>query len=191
MKDESKLYTEILMLLMSISVVLVVAVASLFLRMNRLQNAVHTSLQSLAMNTTPPELERGLNIGSQAPPFTLLDTEGQTVSLNDLAGQETLLVFFSNQCPACLKMLPHLKAFKKIKPETQMIVIARGSVEQSQRLAEELGVTVPILIWEDATANKYKVSFTPFFYVINDKGFIANAGLATSSQELEKLTKTK
>src|SRR5262245_14461029 len=41
-----------------------------------------------------------LTIGSQAPPFSLPDTEGRTVSLDQFAGKPALLVaFICNHCP--------------------------------------------------------------------------------------------
>jgi peroxiredoxin len=35
-----------------------------------------------------------LPLGTQAPPFSLPDTEGNTVSLSDYAGKKALLVIF-------------------------------------------------------------------------------------------------
>lgn len=41
-----------------------------------------------------------LQIGEEAPPFSLIDTEGETYSLNDFDDYDTLVIFFTcNHCP--------------------------------------------------------------------------------------------
>lgn len=188
MKNESKLPTIVLVMLTSINIFLMVANAGLFLRMNRLQNAVLTAIQSSPANTTAREIEMGLEPGSPVPAFTLPDTAGQTVSLDELNEQKILLIFFSHQCSACINVLSHLKAFNESETSVQMVMISKGSVEQNQQLATELGNSVPILTWEEATVGVYEVPFTPFFYVI-DKGVVANKGPVSSLEQLENLVR--
>ncbi len=76
----------LILLLMGIVCLLMVANLGLFLRMNQLQNQVIETLKLFQ----PP---RGLEVGSQAPPFQLKDTHDKTVSLQDMSGESILLVF--------------------------------------------------------------------------------------------------
>lgn len=101
---QSRTETLILML-MTIVILLMVAIAGLFFRMTQLQREVLFALESFQVVSRP----QGLEIGTQVPDFTLIDTEGQTISLADLAGQKVLLAFSSIHCPACTEMYPYLK----------------------------------------------------------------------------------
>jgi methylamine dehydrogenase accessory protein MauD len=190
MTSESKIPAIVLLLLTSINVFLMAAIAVLFIRMNHLQSAVLSALAPLPADLVEQrvsELELGLKIGSQAPPFTLLDTAGQMVSLDELTGQKMLLVFFSPQCSACVSMLPHLKALKESEKKVQLVLISKGSIEQNQQLVMELGAGVLVLGWDETTVREYKVPLTPFFYAIDEEGTIGNRGSAVTSEQLEGL----
>ena len=109
------------------------------------------------------------------------------VSLEDFAGREVLLVFSSTQCPACTEMYPNLRAFSERERDVQVVMISRSSVEANRQLMEEQGFGFPILTWQDTVAREYQVPGTPFFYVINGEGVIANVGFAGTLEQLEAL----
>ena len=111
---ESKTDVLILML-MGIVILLMVTIVGLFLRMNQLQREVLAALAPLRIEAIGQEL--GLEIGTPAPTFTLPDTAGQMVSLDDFTGQKVLLAFSSTHCPACKEMYPHLEAFSESWPD--------------------------------------------------------------------------
>jgi len=48
-------------------------------------------------------------------------------------------------------------------------------------------LSFPILMREDGEAREYQVQGTPFFYVIDGEGVIANAGFANTLEQLEVL----
>jgi hypothetical protein len=74
----------LLLLLMGIVILLMVAIIGLFIRMNQLQSQVLAAMGSFQAEAIG--LEIGLEVGTQAPDFTLPDTAGQMVSLDDFAG---------------------------------------------------------------------------------------------------------
>ena len=51
-------------------------------------------------------------VGEPAPGFSLPDLSGQTVSLSDFRGDETLVLFWRPGCGFCQRMLPDLKAWE-------------------------------------------------------------------------------
>jgi len=173
----------LILLLMGIVILLMVAIIGLFLRMNQLQSQVLAALGSLQAMRMP----EGLEIGMKAPDFTLPDTSGQMVSLDDFAGQRVLLAFSSTQCPGCIETWPHLRAFSGREKDVQVVMISRGSAEENRRLAEEQGFDFPVLSWDDAVARDYQVPGTPFFYVIDENGVIANADFANTLEQMEAL----
>ena len=123
MSNDSKLPTVLLLMLMGIVILLMVAIVGLFIHMNQLQ---HEVLVALSGGMT--EQEVGLEIGIQAPSFTLPDTTGSMVSLEDFAGQRVLLGFSSTHCPACARMYPHLRALGESRDDVQVVMISQGSV---------------------------------------------------------------
>ncbi len=129
----------------------------------------------------------GLSAGTQAPFFSLINTEGQTVSLADFAGEPLLLVFSSTTCPACQEMYPTLKEFSDRFTEMQVVMISLGTEEENKSLVRERGFTFSTLNWHEEVAEAYLVSSIPQFYVINEEGVIANGGFAASMADLERL----
>ena len=176
--------TQVLLLtLMGAVILLMIAILGLFVRMNQLQREVLEALEPLQAMRGP----QGLEIGTEAPAFTLSDTRGQMISLGDFVGQRVLLVFSSTQCPACIEMYPHLRAFSEREEDVQVVMISRGPVEENRQLVEEQDLDFPVLAWNDAVARDYQVPGTPFFSVIDGDGVIANAGFAGTLEQLEAL----
>lgn len=173
----------LLLMLMGVVILLMVANIGLFLRMNQLQREVLAALEPLQAVKEP----QGLEVETEAPAFTLPDTTGQMVSLGDFARQKVLLVFSSIQCPACVEIFPYLKTFSESEGDVQVVMISRGSAEENRQLVEEQSFDFPVLTWEDAVARDYQVPGTPFFYVVDGEGVIANAGFASTLEQLEAL----
>ncbi len=185
MTTESKLSTVLLLMLMGIVILLMVAIMGLFVRMNRLQQAV---LEALTVPRTGAiEQEMGLEVGAEAPDFTLADAGGVPVALRDYAGRRVLLVFAAPRCPACVTMYPHLRVFSERREDVQVVMVSRGSAEENRRLVEEQGLGFPVLVWEEGMAQEYRVPGTPFFYVVDERGVIANKGFANTQEQLEAL----
>ena len=172
-----------LLMLMGVVILLMAAIVGLFIHMNQLRGEVLTALEPLRAMRGP----QGLDIGTQAPAFTLTATAGQKVSLNDFAGQWVLLVFSSTQCPACTEMWPHLKTFSEREEGIQTVMISHGTADENRQLVEEQGFDFPVLAWDDAVVREYQIPGTPFFYVIDQEGMIANAGFANTPEQLEAL----
>jgi methylamine dehydrogenase accessory protein MauD len=179
----------LLLMLMGIVILLMVAIIGLFLRMNQLQREVLAAVVPLRVEAIRRD-SRGLEIGTQAPDFTLPDTAGQMVSLDDFAGQRVLLAFSSTHCRACTEMYPHLKAFSESQPDVQVVMISHGSAEENRQLLEARGFAFPVLplsVWDDEAMVDYQVPGTPFFYVIDGEGVITNANFANTLEQLEAL----
>jgi len=185
MTNQSKLPTVLLLMLMGIVILLMVAIIGLFLRMNQLQREMLAALAPLQAGAM--EQEMGLEIGTQAPDFTLPDTSGSMVSLGDFAGQKILLAFSSTHCSACKETYPHLRAFGESREDVQVVMISRGSPDENRQLVADQGFGLPVLIWEDAVAQDYRVPVVPFFYVVNEEGVVTNAGFANTLEQLKAL----
>ena len=177
----------LLLMLMGVVILLMVAIVGLFIRMNQLQQEVLAALEPLQAMRGP----QGLEIGTEAPAFTLPDTTGQMVALGDFAGQKVLLAFSSTHCPACVEVWPHLETFSERAGDVQVVMVSHGTVEENRQLMEEQGFDFSVLAGDDAIARDYQVSGMPFFYVIDGEGMIANAGFAGTLEQLEALVEAR
>jgi methylamine dehydrogenase accessory protein MauD len=174
----------LLLMLMGVVILLMIANVGLFLRMNQLQREVLAALQPLQAMSSRPE---GLEIGTQSPDFVLPDIEGHQVSVRDFAGQKVLLGFLSPRCPACAGLFPALGEFAKEREEVRLVVVFLGPREEVQRVVEEEGFVFPVLMGDEEVGKVYQVPGTPFFYLLNERGFIANKGGANTLEHLERL----
>jgi len=86
--------------------------------------------------------------GSKAPDFTLRDQDGKKVSLSDLEGQTTVLVFYPMDfSPACTDQL---NVYQEVLPELEekgvkLLGISVDSAFAHKAFQKHLGVTIPLL----------------------------------------------
>jgi len=179
----NKVKTETLMLmLLGVVILLMVANLGLFVRMNQLQSLVIQSLE-------PFQRPIGLEVGTRAPLFTLTDTEGRSVALQNFSGRQVLLAFSSTVCPACQQIYPALKDFQELHPDIAVLLILRGSQEDNATLVRKEGLTFPVLNGQDGVVREYQVPAFPFFYLLDEQGNVASRGIALSLEQLESLVK--
>lgn len=116
-------------------------------------------------------------LGAPAPEFTLRDTEGALISLQDFKNHKGLVVMFiCNHCPFVKLLQRSLAAFGKEYQEKGLGVVAISanditthpddSPEKMATVKRELGFTFPYLY--DASqevAKSYKAACTPDFFL--------------------------
>jgi peroxiredoxin len=97
------------------------------------------------MNTESIEAK----IGSLAPDFKLLATNGREVSLADFRGKENVIVFFIREttCPQCRTHVAHLgRMYNQFREAgTEVIVILGEGLEKAREYVEGIGLPFPIL----------------------------------------------
>ncbi len=91
-----------------------------------------------------------LEAGTKAPEFTLLDKDGNTVSLSDFAGKKVVLYFYpKDNTPGCTRQACAFAGayedFNKIN--TAVIGISKDSVASHQKFAEKHGL--PFILLSD------------------------------------------
>jgi len=174
MKNTNRLLT----LMFCIMIVIIITIGGLFIKVNQLEHLVRPGLDSLL---------EGLEIGTKAPAFSLLNTNEELLSLNDFHGQNVLLFFSSTSCPYCTEVYPHVITLNKKNNELIILMISHGTESENKDLAKQLEFNFPILHLEEKVAQDYKVPGTPFFYIIDEEGTIINSGTANTLIQLEKI----
>lgn len=133
-------------------------------------------------------------LGTQAPPFSLPDTEGKVVSLDDSKGSPALLVvFLCNHCPFVKHVLPH---FVELAAEYQrrgvgIVGINANDVshypddapEKMAELSNAMGFPFPYLYDESQqVARAYGAACTPDFYLFDRDGRLVYRGQMDDSR---------
>ena len=120
-----------------------------------------------------------LELGTAAPPFSLPDTQGRTISLEDFKDAQALLVvFMCNHCPYVIHIRDALAALaREYQPRgLAMVGISANDVEKypddsPQKMAEEVvtaGYTFPYLYDQDQrVAQAYRAACTPDFFLFD------------------------
>ncbi len=99
-------------------------------------------------NTTAAGTGPAALLGRPAPPFTLGDTEGRRVSLDEFSGQVLLINFWATWCTPCRKEMPMLQAVHE-EFESQGVSVLGVAVDDVQRardFADQLGIAYTILV---------------------------------------------
>ena len=128
------------------------------------------------MAVTPSNM---LALGTQAPAFSLLDTDGTRVSLSDFRDAKAVLVMFiCNHCPFVKHVQHELAALGKEYPARGVAVIGINSndvtthpedaPDQMKLEKKRVGYAFPYLFDEtQAVAKAYQAACTPDFFVFD------------------------
>ncbi|VAX22316.1 Alkyl hydroperoxide reductase and/or thiol-specific antioxidant family (AhpC/TSA) protein [hydrothermal vent metagenome] len=151
------------------------------------------------MSLTPSTM---LQLGTKAPDFSLPDTTGKIVSLNDFAGSKALLVMFiCNHCPYVKHISEGLADMANDYLPKGVAVVGinsndaetytEDSPEKMKKEAELAGYTFPYLY--DATqevAKAYNAACTPDFFLFDDNRKLVYRGQMDDSRPENRLPVT-
>ncbi len=84
-------------------------------------------------------------------------------------------------------MYPHLRAFAQKHPEMAVVMVSLGSGEENRGVAEEQGLTFPVVEGDERVMAAYGVPGTPYFYVLDGEGVIVRSGFAVKEEEIAAL----
>ena len=127
----------------------------------------------------------GATIGSKAPVFTLLDQQGNEVSLSDFAGKMVYIDFWASWCAPCRAALPGLKEVWSEYRDRDFIVLG-VSLDNTQKAWIKF-ITENNMDWSNvyeplthggvSATSLYNVSGIPRTFLINKEGQIVGTDL--------------
>lgn len=125
-----------------------------------------------------PGFERGIvQIGDEAPNFTLRDLAGNVMSLSQLKGKVVLLNFWATWCGPCRVEMPAMEQLYRTLPRREFEILAVSTDPQGAAVTrpfqQEMGFTFPIL-----HDSEYRVGLTygartiPITFVVDRRGIV-------------------
>jgi thioredoxin-dependent peroxiredoxin len=140
-----------------------------------------------------------LAVGSQAPDFSALTSEGERVSLGDFRGSKSVLLMFypKDDTPGCTKQMCAARDERGVYDEAgvERFGVNPGSLASHQKFASKYSLDFPLLVDEGgAMADAYGVrkengGVKRATYVIDPQGRIAYAapGAKSAGEILEAI----
>ena len=133
-----------------------------------------------------------VHVGDQAPSFTLTDTEGREIVLDDQRGKVVLLNFFATWCGPCLEELPQVQKLwddNRGNGDFSLLVIGREETSESvAAFRSKHAYTFPMASDPEATAYlHYAKKLIPRTYLVSPDGNICFACAGLSEEDLTDL----
>jgi thiol-disulfide isomerase/thioredoxin len=137
-----------------------------------------------AWQNTQPAPSRQL-----APIFTLIDLNGNGVSLENLKGKVVVLDFFATWCEPCKTEMSHLAQINKNYGGSEVLIISIGSSSDSESALRQF-MEVHNMTWviacdtsEEKVFDKYDIMYIPTLVIVDQNGYIyyRNEGLTDAS----------
>ena len=110
-------------------------------------------------------------IGKSIPAFSLKGLNGRIITKNDIIGKTTLAIFWSTDCPHCVRMMTEIQEWDKSKSpdDPQFIVFSEGD----EKLHKDPGLESPVLLEKGyKTAINFGMFGTPSAVLIDEDGKI-------------------
>ncbi|MCP4614752.1 MAG: TlpA family protein disulfide reductase [Planctomycetes bacterium] len=116
-------------------------------------------------------------VGKTAPSFTLLDLDGNKVSLSDYKDKVVILDFWATWCPPCIKEIPHfIELYNEYKNQGLIIIgisVDRQGVGIVKAFNRKYKINYPILMADNQVSRDYgNITGIPTTFVIDPAGKI-------------------
>lgn len=134
-----------------------------------------------------------LEIGTKAPDFKLVGTDGKTYSLKEkLSTDLTLIAFFKINCPTCQFTFPFLERLHKNYAGKGFTLwgISQNNQADTLQFAGEYKVTFPLLLDQNnyQISYAYGITIVPTLFLIDKNQEILFSSEGFAKQDLEKLS---
>lgn len=113
--------------------------------------------------------------GKPAPPFSLKNLQGQSVSLTDFKGKVILADFWGTFCVPCVEAMPYLQSLHEKYGSRGFSVVGISVDEEKskvQKVARKTKVSYPMLLATPKVWSDYKVNRLPSLVLIGRDGRI-------------------
>lgn len=147
-----------------------------------------------------PEIAAGNDLYEAAPDFTLLNADGDEVSLSDYQGQPVILNFWASWCPPCKSEMPSFDKLSNQYEESGEVVFlmvnltdgSKETIETAKQYLSDNGLTLNVVFdTKGDAASKYGISSIPSTFLIDKDGNVrgSSVGAMTETELTREVTK--
>jgi peroxiredoxin len=138
-----------------------------------------------------------IEIGANAPDFSLADTNGNKVSLSDFSGKAMILNFFASWCPPCRQEIPDFIELEKAYSDKGFAIVG-VAVEKSgaaKEFVDKMGINYPVLVDDGKVSETYgPIRSIPTTFIIDKNGkvvkmYIGSRERAAFEADIKELLK--
>jgi peroxiredoxin len=124
--------------------------------------------------------------GAMAPDFNLQSIEGNTVQLSQLKGKKVLVYFFAPWCSICHLSGDNLNDLRQARTDEELEILVVGlsweKTEELNKFANDLELTMPVLIGNNQQMLDYKIKGFPTYFVIDEEGRVTHRSVGYSTE---------
>lgn len=125
--------------------------------------------------------------GKPAPDFSLPDTAGTTVSLNQMQGKVVVVNFFTIWCQPCRHEMPDLNAIYKENKDKGLSMVGiclNADPNQLKVLVKQLNLEYPVLLGNDKVNKDYgEIIGVPTTFIIDKQGKVVDKIVGARTKE--------
>jgi len=120
-----------------------------------------------------------IDVGDEAPNYTLLDLDGRNISLADFRGQPVIMNLWATWCAPCRIEMPALQEAIERHQEQGLVILALNQGETADvarhYFYDEMGLTFTPLLDENSTvaATYSGMNVLPTTYFIDQEGIVS------------------
>ena len=171
------------MLTLSILLVALIAITAYLVISVRNDAQAAEFKMSTLVQSEPDDLAETtlINAGDMAPDFTVEMLDGGKVTLSELQGKPTLLIFWATWCPPCRLELSKLQEhiIDRYGDRINVLPISRGEERAKvEGYISKMGYTFAVgLDGDQSIYNKYATNYIPRCFVIDANGKVLYSGV--------------
>lgn len=134
----------------------------------------------------------GPGVGEKSPRLEVHALAGNAITIGSplAAGNALLMLFVSQTCPICKKLIPIALDFGKSE-RLDVLFVGDADLEEQKKLIAQFGLDEHRFINGAEIGMTYRVDKLPYAVLLDDQGVIAAKGLVNSREHFESLIVAK
>ncbi len=130
----------------------------------------------------------GPGVGEQSPRLEVHALAGNAITVGAAlpAGKALLMLFVSQTCPICKKLIPIALNFAKSE-RLNVLFVGDADLNEQRKLIEQFGLDDHWFVNGSEIGMAYRIDKLPYAVLLDDLGVIAAKGLVNSREHFESL----
>ena len=117
--------------------------------------------------------------------FTLMDLDGNAISLSDFNGKVLILNFWATWCPPCREEIPDfVEVYNEYESkDVQFIGVSNEDISTLRSFVDDYNISYPILIDDANIMGKWGISAIPTTFVFDKDGQIISKSVGAMTRD--------